>query len=92
MKIRQGFVSNSSSSSVIVSKNILSNNQINKIKDHIYYGKKDFQIDWATKNQRWNIEETEEEITMSTGKDNFNMNELLDKIGIHDDDIKYNGI
>ena len=64
----------------------------NKIKNNIYYGKKEFQIDWADKNQRWDIEETEEEITMSTGMDNFDMHEFLIKIGVHDDNIKYNGI
>ncbi len=92
MKIRQGFVSNSSSSSFIVSKNVLSNSQIRKIKNHIKYAKTNFQMDNADSIERWGIEETEEEITMSTGMDNFDMHEFLVKIGVHDNNIKYNGM
>jgi len=42
MKIRIGFVSNSSSSSFVVSKKHLSLDQINKIKKHIEYAKENF--------------------------------------------------
>ncbi len=89
MKIRIGFVSNSSSSSFVVSKRYLSADQIDKIKKHIEYAKENFpQISWADPEQKWDIEETEEQIIMSTFMDNFDIEEFLLAIGIEDKHIK----
>ena len=90
MKIRTGFVSNSSSSSFIVSKKVLSEDQILKIKNHITYAQVNFpQIEWAEEDQRWSVEETDEQIKMFTGMDNFDMHEFLLALNIEDENIKY---
>lgn len=90
MKIRNGFVSNSSSSSFIISKRNLSEPQIFKIKNHIEYASENFpQIHWATPNQEWCVDETDEQVTVWTSMDNFDMYEFLLLIGIDDEYIKY---
>jgi len=90
MKIRMGFVSNSSSSSFVVSKRVLSEEQITAIGNHIEYSSKNFpQISWADENQYWNIDETDEQIRMYTGMDNFDMKEFLLALGVKEDDIKW---
>ena len=91
MKIRIGFISNSSSTSFIVSKRVLSEEQIVAIRDHIEYSSKNFpQIGWADKDQYWNIDETDEQMRLYTGMDNFDMHEFLMALGVNDDDIKWN--
>ena len=90
MKIRTGFVSNSSSTSFIVSKRVLSEEQIVAIRDHIAYSSKNFpQIGWADKDQYWNIDETDEQMRLYTGMDNFDMHEFLLALGVEDDNIKW---
>jgi len=89
MKIRKGFVSNSSSSSFIVSKKGLSERQIDKIVNHIEYSKDNFpQISIYDDYSGWRIEETDEQMMMRTEMDNFDMYEFLLLIGVEDDDIK----
>ena len=90
MKIRIGFVSNSSSSSFIVSKKVLSEEQIVAIKNHIEHSSKNFpQIKYATDNQRWRITENDKEIKLSTNMDNFDMHEFLLALGVKDRHIKW---
>jgi hypothetical protein len=85
-----GFISNSSSTSFIVSKRVLSEEQIVAIRDHIAYSSKNFpQISWADKDQYWNIDETDEQMRLYTGMDNFDMHEFLLALGVNDDDIKW---
>lgn len=87
MKLRKGFVSNSSSSSFIVYKKDISEKQLEKIRNHIYHGKK-LKIDWATENNAWKLHETEESISGFTDMDNFSIGWFLSEIGISKDDYK----
>jgi hypothetical protein len=72
MKIRSGFVSNSSSSSFIISKHFLSPYQIEQIYAHTRFAG----------NDAWIITETGTEIRGETSMDNFNMAEYLIRINV----------
>ena len=97
MKIRNGFVSNSSSSSFIIRKCVISEHQMDLIKSHIDSAIKFTTEDhlavnfgYAEYEDAWNIEEKEKSIRVSTHMDNFNMHEFLKYIGIPDNEIIYN--
>ncbi len=83
MKIRQGFVSNSSSSSFIIGKSHLTDEQLEKIKNHMELSK-DMGMwdDLASKFDEWCVEDTGDYVKMSTSMDNFDMYEFLEKIGV----------
>ena len=86
MKIRIGFVSNSSSSSFVILKKDLSEEQIVQIRNHIEYSATNFpKILYAYENQFWNVDE---KIKLYTFMDNFNMHEFLLAIGVKDDNIE----
>ncbi len=90
MKIRLGFVSNSSSACYVIPKKILSEEQISQIENHIEYSKEHFpQIPWAEKGQEWDIVETDEDITASTVMNNFDIYDFFIAIGIKEEDITY---
>ena len=80
MKVRNGFVSNSSSSSFVIKKSDLSQEEINKIINHVEEGKED--IEFATLNDKWDINVTKYEVRGSTGMDNFDMERFFNLIGI----------
>ena len=95
MKIRNGFVSNSSSSSFIIRKRNLTERQIEQIYTHI-----DSAIELAEKNHNfnfgycdasdaWSIDEKEDTIFVSTTMDNFDMFEFLKAIEIDKNDITW---
>jgi len=87
MKTRLGFVSNSSSSSFIISKQFLNEWQIDAIKNHttnLY-----FKRSGCDKYDAWNINEDELFVYGSTGMDNFDMREFLSMIGVDDRIIKW---
>ena len=81
MKVRHDFVTNSSSSSFIISKKILTKKQIEAIRNHSELGEK-LNIRYA-KSDAWNIEENNEYITGYTWMDNFSMYDFLKAIDIN---------
>ena len=80
MKTRNGFVSNSSDSSFIVKKKYLTEDQIEKIRNHSVEGVK-LGMKYA-KSDPWEIHEGKKVICGETWMDNFDMYEFLDRIGV----------
>ncbi|MFA5406996.1 MAG: hypothetical protein WC307_06590 [Candidatus Nanoarchaeia archaeon] len=79
MKIRLGFVSNSSSSSFVISKNSLTNYQLNAIREHSAIGRI---VGIPYSDEEWDIHEDEDNISGNTMMDNFDMREFFDLINI----------
>lgn len=91
MKIRKGFVSNSSSSSFIIKKEKLTEEQIEKIKNHIVVVREkkkffDMLLD-CDESDAWKIEENSFSVSGQTWMDNFDMHYFLSKIGVEEEDI-----
>jgi len=95
MKIRNGFVSNSSSSSFVIFKDKLTEDQIDKIKRHSIISKdmcdKGTRLDYFySYDDAWDITETTLTIEGYTHIDNFDMHNYLTKfVGIDNDIIEW---
>ncbi len=86
MKIRNGFVSNSSSSSFVISKRHLTAKQFYCIYNHMEYAE---YLGMNTWDSHWDISENESSIEGYTYMDNFDMHEFLEKIGVDSDKIEW---
>ncbi len=88
MKVRIGFVSNSSSASFAISLRRLSLEQLCKILNHIKWGRK-LGIEYADASETWNINVSKGILYGDTFMDNFDMGQLMEKIGVNPDAIKW---
>lgn len=80
MKIRNGFVSNSSSSSFVVQKRMISTEQFIRIFNHIEEAQK---MGWnAQEEDGWSITESYDTIKLYTIIDNFDMEVFFEAIGV----------
>lgn len=93
MKTRHGFVSNSSSSSFLISLDVLNPTQIDMIKNHMEYARKMNFIDDHNKlgeDNKWKISCNDYKIEMYTDMDNFDMHRFLtDLVHVDPEDIEY---
>lgn len=87
MKIRNGFVSNSSSSSFVIAKAALTPLEILAIKNHEVLAEQ-MNIEYA-KGNGWMIDEDDFTIEGHTIMDNLDMDEFLTKIGIDPKHVKW---
>jgi hypothetical protein len=86
MKERNGFVTNSSSASYIISKKKITTEQVQDIYDHAKFAFYK-SSDGSNYSNAWHIEEDELYIQVSTSMDNFNMYQYLLDIGISEEVI-----
>ena len=86
MKIRHDFVTNSSSSSFLIVKKYLDNDQIKAIRNHSELGEK-LGIDYSE--ESWAIRESKGYIAGDTWLDNFDMEEFLEKIDVDMDRVDW---
>lgn len=87
MKIRTGFVSNSSSSSFAIAKKSLTSKQLDQIRNHPEVAA---EMGMSSSDERWDIQETDDIIGGSTWMDNFSMNQFLQKIGVPSGLVEWN--
>jgi len=91
MKIRTGFVSNSSSSSFVISLDNITDVQLEKIKNHIHFAQDMRDIDYSKEHNAWDISVDEEKnvVQGNTFMDNFSMSTFLRNIGVSRDAVKW---
>lgn len=86
MKIRNGFVSNSSSASFVIKLNKLTEQQIEMIKNHRFWGKI-YGVEYS--DDEWSISINDETISGYTTMANFSITKFLDKIGVERKFLNY---
>lgn len=98
MKVRNGFVSNSSSASFIIPLECLTKKQIEKIKNHLFHAKRmSLNVDYTDGHfgyfnddyDAWEISERDNDIHGYTSMDNFNMYNFLEAIGIDMEKVEF---
>lgn len=87
MKIRLGFVSNSSSSSFTISMDDISVNQLKLLRKHDL-SEEFLGDDWNRPSDAWQIDEKKGYIICSTFMDNFDLISYAESIGIREDAIE----
>ena len=90
MKIRSGFVSNSSSSSFVIPKDKITALQLDQIVNHIEEGKK-YNMDCCDDGSYWNwdINTNGHVVCGDTLMDNFDMREFLNYIGVDPNVVRW---
>ena len=86
MQIRLDFVTNSSSSSFVISKKHLTEEQLEMIRDHSIIGE---QLGLECVEEPWQIEENDMFIIGYTWVDNFDIGKLFEIYGIPDEVIEW---
>lgn len=95
MKVRTGFVSNSSSSSFVLERRHISDGQLEQLERHtqvalaVGWASEEYNANenvlscgWAGKGDAWAIKTTREQVSGYTNQDNFNMSAFLRNIGV----------
>ena len=85
MKIRQGFVSNSSSSSFMIYVQHLTGNQLNQILANDYTDQGDYQDD------RWSVSVEGSKVIGYTSMNNYHMDTFFEKIKVPKEVINWSG-